>query len=349
MRALSCVMLLLASSCVLPSFEKVSGHDAGVTGGDASTAQVCGLPNKLPRSCSTCIHDNCCDVAQDCAKDAACAKDALKAITPAVDFSAAFDPLLECMQRSCDDACEVSWGCVDNYAWPVPKKSYDVTIHVIDFAATPDKPLPGVTVDACQSIDPSCATGKVGSEVTDDNGDATLTLDTGFDGFFAFSGGGYVLSTAQFSEPLYRIAGFTQYGLTEDAVKFLALQTGVHQAFNDAFDPNLGHMIFRTQNCLPLRFLDQEAAPHAEAGGVRVRVDPDEGGSPIFYTDKSGLVSPSLDATTSNGFGGTFNLPAHNPRVTGVDAMSERPLESGTVAIRPATVGFMFLVPTARR
>lgn len=351
MRMAMAAALLLAAGCVLPEFKKVAAHkDAGSTSNrDAMAGQACGLSNKLAPRCDACIRESCCDLAKQCGADSACGKDFVKLVTPVAELSEAFDPLLECMQRNCDDACQVSWGCVGRYNWKVPKDAYDITVRVIDFAATPDVPLPGVTVDACQSVDPSCNTGKVASAVTDDNGEVKLTLAAGFDGFFGFTGGGYAPSTAQFSEPLYRIAAFTQYQLTESAIQTLALVTGVHKSSQEMFDPSVGHMIFRTQNCLPLRYLHRDEPPHAEAAGVRVSVAPNEGASPIFYTDKSGGVSLSLDATTSNGFGGTFNLPAHNPTVTAIEATSGQKLASGTVVIRPATIGFVYLVPTATR
>jgi hypothetical protein len=345
---LSLLLALPTAGCVLPSYDKVPAHDAGSAASKASAGPGCGLPSKLSSACGKCLHDNCCDLAQTCADDKNCSKEMLKPITPVAQLSEAFDPLLQCMQSSCDDACQVSWSCVDHYTWPVPKDSYDVTVHVIDFAATPDKPLPGVTVDACQSVDPSCGTGKVTSDVTDENGDVTLTLAAGFDGFFAFSGGGYLPSTAQFSEPLYRSASFTQYGLTKDAIQVLALVTNVHKA-GEQFDPSLGHVIFRTQNCLPLRFLQRDEPPHAEAGGVSVSIEPNAGASQIFYTDKSGGVSLSLDATTTNAFGGTFNLAANSHTLTGTEATTGRTIESGTMVIRAGTVGFMYLLPSATR
>lgn len=340
---------LFTAGCVLPAFKKVPGTDAGPMTTSTVPGKACGLSDKLPQTCDACIRKSCCDLAKACGSGTACGKDLLKPITPLATLSESFDPLLDCMQQNCDDACHVSWGCVDNYSWTTPQPSYDITVTVDDFAAEPPMPLPGVTVNACQSVDPACKSGKVSGAVTDDKGEAKLTLTSRFEGFFDFSGGGYTSSTAQFSEPLYQVAGFRQYQLTDGAIQFLAVTTGVHKTVDEKFDPSLGHIIFRAQNCLPPRYLDRDNPPHAEAAGVHVSVDPNENASPVFYTDKSGGVSLSQDATSSTGLGGAFGFPAHNLTVTATDAATSRKVATGTVVVRPATIGFIYLVPSSKQ
>jgi hypothetical protein len=258
---LACVTLL-AAGCVLPSYDenaaadtsgdhRDAGHDAGEM--DELPGPACGLSNKLPRSCDACIRKHCCDLAKDCGSGTDCGKDLLEPITPAADFSTDFDSLLGCMQDHCDDACEVNWGCVDNYTWPEQKDDIDVGVTVVDFAAVPDKPIANVDVQACQAIDPACTTGKVASEKTGKDGKVELALAAGFTGFFSFTGGGYLESTVQWTEPVYRTAGFKQLQLTPDALEALAVITGQHDSSDDEFDPKAGHLIFRAHNCLPLR------------------------------------------------------------------------------------------------
>jgi hypothetical protein len=343
-----CALLLCASACVLPSFEKVGSTDGGKSAPPLA-GKACGLSDQLTRNCDSCIRKNCCDLATACGKGTACGKDLLKPITPNSDPSQDFEPLLDCMQQSCDEACGVSWGCLDNYSWPVPKSAYDIPVRVIDFAAAPEMPLPGVTVDACQSIDPGCESGKARSAISDENGEVTLNVATIFDGYFEFSGGGYASTTLQWSEPVYRVGGFTQPLLNDSAIQALAIITGVHTSGDQPFDPNVGHMIFHVQSCLPSKYLEHEGPPHAEAADVAVSFDPSDGASMIFYTDKSGNVSLPQRATSTNGYGGAFNLPARAVTVTARDATSDRVLATGTIVIRPGTLGFMNLLPTSKR
>lgn len=341
-----------AAGCLLPDFQKVAtdtNRDAGAQDAAASSEPTCGLSNKLPKSCNACIRQSCCELAKACGQGSACGADLLKPITPATQVSTDFDALLGCMQSQCDDACNVTWGCIDKYTWPVPGKDYGFRIDVIDFAAEPRMPLPDVTVDACQSVDPTCQSGRTSRAVTDKSGSVMLSVPRAFDGFFSFSGAGYAPSTTQWTEPIYRVSNFTQFQLTSAALAGLAVATGVHKAFTDPFDPTTGHVIFRVQGCLPMRYLDNTGLPHAEAADVKVSISPNPGSSRVFYTDKSDAVALALDMTSSRGVGGAFSLPATNLTVSAVDTKSGREVSTGTVLVRAGGVAFMYMLPSSAR
>jgi hypothetical protein len=342
---------------VLPSFEKV--RDGGGSGSDVDSGSGqpdagrrpggCGPSAELPRSCDDCIREHCCDLAEACGEDAACAEDMLEPITPAADFGAAFDPLLACMQRECDRECEVSWGCTGEYEWPTSESELDFQVKVIDFAAVPDAPLEGVRVQACQGIDPACESGQVDEAVTDAEGLVRLQVQPNFDGFFAFEGADYLPSTVQWSEPIFRKTDFTHYALSPSALTALALITGVHQSAEEMFDPEVGHLIFRVQGCLPMRYLNNPMAPpQAEVADVHIRFEPDDGATQVFYTDENSSVSLTLEATSKDGVGGAFNVPARNVTVHAVDALDDREVARGSVRIRPGALGYVYLVARSR-
>jgi hypothetical protein len=351
MRAAFIAMLALgAAGCVLPEFKKVPTDavaDGGAQDGGGASEAACGLSDKLPKTCAACIRHNCCSLAKDCGAGTACGADLLKPIAPTTQVSSDFDALLGCMQTQCDDACNVTWGCVDKYTWPVPTKDYSFRVAVIDFAAEPTLPLPGVSVDACQSVDPTCKSGRTSHAVTDAKGDVTLTVPPAFDGFFSFSGGGYAPATTQWSEPIYRVANFTQFQLTSDALAALAVFAHVHKTITEPFDPNTGHVIFRVQGCLPVRYLDNTGLPHAEAADVKVTVSPNPDASRVFYTDKSSSVALALDRTSSSGIGGAFSLPTGNLSVSAMDTKSGREVATGTVQVQAGGVAFMYMLPTS--
>jgi hypothetical protein len=353
MRACCFALLALgALGCVLPDFQKVATEpntDAGAQDAATASGPTCGLSNRLPKSCNACIRQNCCDLAKSCGQGTACGADLLKPITPATQVSSDFDALLGCMQNQCDEACDVTWGCIDKYSWPVPSKDYGFRVDVIDFAAEPRMPLPGVTVDACQSVDPTCQSGRTSRAVTDKNGSVMLSVPPAFEGFFSFSGAGYAPSTTQWTEPIYRVSNFTQFQLTSDALAGLAVATGVHKSFAEPFDPTTGHVIFRVQGCLPVRYLDNTGLPHAEAADVKVSISPNPGASRVFYTDKSNAVALALDRTSSRGVGGAFSLPASNLTVSAVDMKSGREVSTGTVLVRARGVAFMYMLPNSAR
>ena len=359
-RAWTPVLLLCgaAAGCVLPSFEKVDAEQSGansesqVDAGPEITFSrpACGLSNRLERPCDACIREQCCELAEACGEGTECGDDLLEPITPAADFSTDFDDLLGCMQRLCDDECQVNWGCLENYEWPDIAGGIDVEIQVVDFAQVLDGPLPDISVKACRAIDPSCTSGLVAEGTTQEDGKVDLQdMPPDFDGFYSFEGGGYLTSVTQWSEPVHRLGSFRQYQLDQNAVDALAVITGVHESVDEPFDPELGHLIFRMQTCVPQRFHDNPEAPIAEAPGIAIRFVPDEGATQPFYTEETGGVSTTLETTTLDGTGGAFNLLARNTTVIAVDTLTDREVARGSIRIPAGGIGFMFLLPRSAR
>jgi hypothetical protein len=354
------IVLVVATSlfagCVLPSFDKVKG-DAGSTSdsdaGDKPNAlpgHACGLSDHLDRTCDACIRAHCCALAKDCGDGTQCGDDLLEPITPVAEFSTDFDALLGCMQTECDAACKVNLGCVGNYTWPKTSINTDLDVQVVDYAAGPGGPLEGVTVRACAAVDSGCLTGKIAEGTTDADGRVVLpNFPATFEGFYTFEGADYTPATAAWSEPVHRIGGFTQYMLLPFALSYFASVTGVHADPSEPFDPAVGHLIFRVQNCLPLRYLQAETPPMASAGGARVAFTPNEGATKVFYLEETGPVADNLTATTRQGLGGAFNLLPRNVTVNAIDVASGREIARGTVNIRPGAIGFVWLVPRSKR
>lgn len=344
---------LALCGCLLPSYEKVDALDgAGDSDGEVvsalGTEGACGLSYMLPSECDLCIRQNCCELASECGQGTECGQDVLEQISPVADFTTDFDPLLGCMQRDCQQECDVNWGCLGEYEWPAPEDDYSFDVKVVDFAAMLDAPLPDVEIAACESVDPSCNSGRLDSGVSGEDGVVNLTVPADFEGFFSFSGGGYLDTTVQWTEPVHRLGDFTHYELTQDALDALALITGVHTSADDEFDPAAGHLIFRAQNCLPLRFLDRDEPPMAEVAGVAVDFEPNQGASQVFYTTDSGGVSVTQIATSTDAAGGAFNVPARNVSVRGIDLESGQVVSEGLVHVRPGAIGFSYLVPKSR-
>jgi hypothetical protein len=346
--------LLAAPACVLPAYEEVDaqGDSIRAEGGMPavlSEAGACGLSHMLEPECDACIRQNCCELAEECGEGTECGEDLLEPITPLADFSEDFDPLLGCMQRECQRECQVNWGCVGDYEWPEPEESYGFEVRVIDYAAEPSQPIAEVDVQACIEVDAACDSGRVDAVVTDDDGKAALEVPSDFDGFFTFSGGGYLDTTVKWSEPVYRATDWTHYELQESAVEALALITGVHQSSDDEFEPGTGHFIFRVQSCLPLRYTSSGGFPSSEVAGVRVEFEPSDGASQVFYTTESGGVSTTLDASTADGLGGAFNVPARNITARAIDVESGDVVAEGLVHVREGTIGYVYFLPESRR
>jgi hypothetical protein len=338
--------------CALPGFEKVDSvepepnpgqMDSGM--GMRARGPGCGRSAELPVACDDCIREHCCDLAEACGEGTECGDDLLEPITPVADFSTDFDPLLGCMQRRCDAECEVNWGCVDNYEWPAASEPVDLEVRVVDYADEEEGALADVTVMACDAVDPTCDSGRRAEGITGSDGKVLLSnLPGAFDGFYSFSGADYMDATVQWSEPIHRVTGFTQYQLRPSDVKALALITGVHDSADDMFEPGRGHLIFRIQGCLPMRYLSTGEFPQAETAGVHISFAPNDGATQVFYTEETGGVSVNLDATTIDALGGAFNVAPRNLTVTAVDVATDREVARGVVNVRVGAIGYMYLV-----
>lgn len=344
MRARSVVWTVLlgaaATSCVLPSYE-VSKGDSDPSPPQMSSASEA-IVSGADGACAACLASQC--SAERTACGDAC-KDLKLPISPALDVPAEADPLLQCMVEQCDDTCNVRWGCVDKYVWPSPDNAYNVDLKIAD--ALTSQGLKDVPVSACQGSDPGCGlgAGRSAAGMTDERGHVVLQLPSGFFGYFIIDAGpSYFPMIAYASQPMYRrVSGFTLNVFQRSWLNVLAsmLQTEVH---SDA-----GHLIFRAQNCLPIRLANAEAATSAFASGVSVSYSrPGPSSTRVFYTIGGLMVDPAASGTTEqgNGYGGAFNLPPGQTSIVGTHASLD--VINAGIPLRADTLGFVFLVPNAR-
>ena len=347
----SCLLAnCLLPGCLLPSFEAV---EEGQTGGAVEARDVCELPTKLVNGCQLCIQRYCCDEANACAQDKTCRNDVNTLISPVAQFGETFGPLLECMHDSCDAACDVSWGCLGKYDWPEPTQDTITTeISFVDFA-DPSLPVNGVTVQACVNLssDTGCR-----AKVEDADGQTELELPANFDGHFAFSGGErneepYLDATVRWSEPIYELAPFTHFMLRDSDLRRLALLSHYHPDDQTRFDASRAHLIVRTQTCLPHAYLNTERGLGAEAAGIVVQAEPNDGASRFFYTDRKGGggPEPSLQFTTRDGIAGAFEMPVGLVRVTAIRKETGQVVATTPIPLSAGGLGFAYLLPTARR
>jgi hypothetical protein len=341
--ALSIVLGVAAASCVLPGYE-VSG-DQGImssNGVDAGSNALEAIVTGADGACGECLASQC--SAQRLACGDAC-KDLKMPISPAMELSTDADALLQCMVEQCDETCNVRWGCVDKYVWPNLPDAYNVVLRIVDPLS--NQGIKDVSVSACQGVDPGCALGGGLSSTgtTDDTGSVTLQLQSGFFGYFLIDAGpAYFPVIAYSSQPMYRVVtSFTLNIFQRSWLSVLAtmLQSEVH---SDA-----SHIIFRAQNCLPVRFANATAATSAYASGVTVSYSRAGANSTrVFYTIGGLMVDPAASGTTlqGNGYGGAFNLPVGQTSIVGSHASMD--VINAGLPLRADALGFLFLVPNAR-
>lgn len=344
---LSVCCALGLTACLLPSYEAIDAEP------ETTVTAACGDLSTLSTSCGNCIASQCCSEASTCSGDADCADHMAALITPLQSIHQDFEPLLQCMSTLCEQACNVTWGCLDRYSFSAPADTYDRTVLLSDFAN--ESPVDDVSVRACQGVSPDCSSG-LQAEAISTNGVTTLAnLAPNFQGYFSFSGGSrdqepYVDATVQWSEPVYRHADFTHFMLRESDLRSLAQLTGYHSTADEPFAADRGHLIVRVQGCLPFGYLNNPNTPRAEAANVVISASPNDGASRFYYTDlrTGGMIDTNLDATTKDGVAGAFELPAG--LVTVVARRSDNGAEVARAGVRveAGKLSYVYLLPRGR-
>jgi hypothetical protein len=244
--------------------------------------------------------------------------------------------------NACSDPCQVLWGCVDNYTWKEPRESYDIDVRVVD-------PISNVApadirVSACRGSDPACAEtgGRIVSGTTDDTGHVSLTVPGDFFGFFMVEPGPEYLPITQiWSQPGYRADSTFTLGIySKSWVDEMARSLMVKRR-EDAVQ-----VIFRAQNCLPLRYFES-AETEAAADDVSVSYTPNDADSPSFYTTSALAVRPGATATSriGYGYGGAFNLEPGSIAITG--SYDGREVSGTVLPLRAGSLGLAYLVPNS--
>jgi len=335
-------MSFLLSACVLPDYEVSSSSDTLNT--DVSSL------NGAPQDCQTCAVQQC--AAERTACGANC--DGFTwPVAPTWSVSDEADAYVKCLAQQCESQCEVRWGCVHDYTVPESSEPYGVTLTVLDGITS--GPLPGVTVRACQSADPTCGSvGRVGSSVSDTSGNVMFTLPQSFFGYFLVEGFDageihYVTTILKPSQPLYRMDSKLEMLLfTQDVLEATAtqLETGL--------EPGRGSLILRALNCMPTRYT-RSSSDNALASAAGALASAEQvsfsyvstTGSRVIYQSPSFTPEPTASATVPGAGGYAF---VHNvsPELVSVTATFDNDVVSTTsVAVYPDSIVLVNMIPDA--
>jgi hypothetical protein len=96
--------------------------------------------------------------------------------------------LLDCnLLIGADDySVGASWGCVGSGA-PAVRDAGDVTL-TLAVRHLGAEPIPGVSIQTCDKLDPGCMRTSPGFTTTDASGVATIHVGSGFDGYLDVRG-----------------------------------------------------------------------------------------------------------------------------------------------------------------
>ncbi len=203
-----------------------------------------------------------------------------------------------------------------------------------DFTVLAYDPVPGISVEACGLLDPTCGTPIAAPEVTDDAGEVTFDVEDDFSGFFQFNAANYLPSklypgnlqadAATFAPPAAIL------GTQETAL--LAYAIGVPMQTDP--EAGVGHAFFQVYDCF-----DRHAA------GVAFTLAVDAGSDTVQWYTQNNLPSTTSKETDSLGAGGEVNVPEGAVTVTATLVASNRVIGSINTVISAGGTTFAWLRP----
>jgi hypothetical protein len=191
-----------------------------------------------------------------------------------------------------------------------PQGGSDFTVISGDF-------LPGVSIEACDSLDPTCARPVTPLVVTGDAGQATLSLPQTFVDFVQLTNPNYLTAKVYMGRLLADASTFSApiaFLGTQEA-SLLAVALGVPFVL-DA-DGGLGEAFFEVFDCF------DRLAP-----GVTFTMGVDAGPQTVQWYTKNQLPSTTTNVTDALGTGGAVNVPSGALTVTATLAATNRTLGS---------------------
>ena len=201
-----------------------------------------------------------------------------------------------------------------------------------DFTVLAASLVPGISLEACDALDPPCARPITPVVVTDDAGAATLSVPQSFVGFYQFFGPGYLSAKVYTGQLLADASTFAAPSalLGTQEVSLLANAIGVPMSLDP--DAGLGHAFFQAYDCFDR---------HAQ--GVRFAISVDGGPSTVQWYAKNQLPSTTSGQTDYLGTGGAVNVPAGALTVTATIVATNRTLGEMNTVITPAGTTFAWI------
>jgi hypothetical protein len=195
--------------------------------------------------------------------------------------------------------------------------------------------LPGITVRACDLLDPGC-TMPSATVVTDGDGRAIFALPQTFGGFFRMDGmlsGEPAIPVSLYPGPLTMneaTSSLPGYELSEEGLQIL---TGslVQTPLALGADAGAGHLLVNVYDCMD----------HQGAGVSFSYSNLGSGAQPFYFS--GGLPSTTGTETDGYGLGGAINVPLGAQTITAKVASSGTVVGSTAVVIRPGEITWAWI------
>jgi hypothetical protein len=226
------------------------------------------------------------------------------------------------------------YECLGNVPTPpVPTATYFTIIQpYLDGSSGTAIPAVGLTVNACSTTDAPCASPVAGG-MTNPSGDATLSVPSGFDGYFDVTGpsgdGGSIVETLVFASEPVLAGGFVAPTTVLTAA---ALQQSV--AALGTLDPTRAQLIVNDQAC--------RSTP---AFGASLAVSSADGATKVGYVGASGIdTGASTFPVNDEALAYVVNVPGATTTLT--TTYEGQTVNDLAVVLRPNVLVVVVLGPT---
>jgi hypothetical protein len=239
-----------------------------------------------------------------------------------------------CESASADAGVDASspLGCLGSVKAPPtpPASTIAITMAFFD-EVSPATPLSGIAVQACSKLDVTCTNPITGVVTSDAEGDATLQVAAGFDGYLQINGPSTVPALWYFS-PFPVKDGTFNVGLLSPA----SFQD-IASAVGTTIDPDAGHAFDFALDCT--------ATYGTFVAGMSFASNETTSETRGFYL-VNGLPNTTATATDISGIGGFANLPTGVSTITATVAASSERSGSVSVLIRPGVITYSPIAPS---
>ncbi len=234
------------------------------------------------------------------------------------------------------------FGCAAN-VYPEENPLRHVTYTRVFQDVTAGTPLTAIAVQVCAIIDPNCTAPRIQADggltlFPDVDGKVTVDVLYGFNGLLQVTdivdGGGKVTpALIQVTPPVVEDAAVGPPALMVSPSVFAGVAASVFGG--GAVDPTLGHIFFRTHDCL-----DQGLA------GISVDADRSDPKTRSFYFTSGNIPDPGAVQTDKGAKGGILNLPPGTINLTARFFDTKKKMGSVAVKLRAGFVTYVIVTPT---
>ena len=249
-----------------------------------------------------------------------------------------------CVAGAADAAADVqpvdpAWGCIGSVTWGKQDSAQKVWYRARYLKLISDDPVVGMTVQACNRLDPACQS-PVGSGTTDSDGYVNLQVPKFFEGSL------FLTPPASFPEMVPSIdtvipppgadaildASIPTSSAAELAsaaqLNFLLAQ------IQSQLDPNLGHVFGFVVDC-----------QGKTASNVSLRINPKDKSTIQYYADTNGTPSITATQTSQIGEAGFINAPTGVVTIEATVNSISKKLGTYTVLVKPGTITYLPIPP----